>query len=110
MLLAYSQRISGQEFFSLMNLFLVQHGLKVIRLAKLITEWKNSYNLNKWANLTFNFGYLHAANVSLLASQLSKMFYFSLLFFWVIYSSWDLLDGSLGVWIIMVFFRRTKKG
>ncbi|GAY45522.1 hypothetical protein CUMW_090100, partial [Citrus unshiu] len=62
-LLAYSQRISGQEFFSLMNLFLVQHGLKVIRLAKLITEWKNSYNLNKWANLTFNFGYLHAANV-----------------------------------------------
>ncbi|ESR35412.1 hypothetical protein CICLE_v10007082mg, partial [Citrus x clementina] len=46
-----------------MNLFLVQHGLKVIRLAKLITEWKNSYNLNKWANLTFNFGYLQAANV-----------------------------------------------
>ncbi|KAH9677207.1 cyclic nucleotide-gated ion channel 1 [Citrus sinensis] len=45
-----------------MNLFLVQHGLKVIRLAKLITEWKNSYNLNKWANLTFNFGYLQAAN------------------------------------------------
>ncbi|GAY45519.1 hypothetical protein CUMW_090080 [Citrus unshiu] len=62
-LLAYSQRTSGQEFFSLMNLFLVQHGLKTIRLVKLMTRWKNSHDLNKVASVTFNLVYLHAANV-----------------------------------------------
>lgn len=62
--LANGQVMSGQDFFSVMNLFLVQHGLKVIRLYSLITIGKNSSDkLHKWAKLTFNLFYLHAANV-----------------------------------------------
>ena len=80
MLLVYSNVMSGKKFFSVMNLFIVQHLLKVIRLYALIKERKNSYKQTKWARLTFNLFYLHAANVSFLASQVSNILYFSLLF------------------------------
>lgn len=62
------QGMSGQDFFSVMNVFVVQHVLRVIRLCKLIEKRKNSDKLTKWAKRTFNIFYLHAANVSLLAS------------------------------------------
>ncbi|KAH9677209.1 cyclic nucleotide-gated ion channel 1 [Citrus sinensis] len=61
-LLVYSNVMSGKKFFSVMNLFIVQHLLKVIRLYALIKERKNSYKQTKWARLTFNLFYLHAAN------------------------------------------------
>ncbi|KAH9646454.1 Cyclic nucleotide-gated ion channel 1 [Citrus sinensis] len=61
-LLVYSNVMSGQKFFSVMKLFIVQHLLKVKRLYALIKERKNSYKQTKWARLTFNLFYLHAAN------------------------------------------------
>ncbi|ESR35411.1 hypothetical protein CICLE_v10004679mg [Citrus x clementina] len=61
-LLVYNRLMNVQQFFHVMNLFIVQHLLKVKRLYALIKKRKNSYKHTKWARLTFNLFYLHAAN------------------------------------------------
>ncbi|KAH9646440.1 Cyclic nucleotide-gated ion channel 1 [Citrus sinensis] len=62
-LLVYNRLMNVRKFFHVMNLFIVQHLVKVMRLYALIKERNNSNKYTKWARFTFNLFYLHAANV-----------------------------------------------